>query len=118
MTRGEAADFLEKCRWWFEPFTSEKEQWNEALDIAVEALTQDSRKVTQNLISRQELCRYALNQKDKSVTPNDIMRFPSAEPKTGEWVEVENGEYLCSNCLNITIGYPPKYCPYCRSFNE
>ena len=28
-----------------------------------------------DLISRQALCEYALNQKDKSITPNDIMRF-------------------------------------------
>ena len=35
-----------------------------------------------DLISRKALCDYALNQKDKSVTPNDIMRFPSAQP---EW---------------------------------
>lgn len=34
-----------------------------------------------NLISRKALCDYALNQKDKSVTPNDIMRFPSAQPE-------------------------------------
>lgn len=34
-----------------------------------------------DLISRRALCKYALNQKGKSVTPNDIMRFPSAEPK-------------------------------------
>lgn len=33
-----------------------------------------------DLISRRALCDYALNQKDKSVTPNDIMRFPSAQP--------------------------------------
>ena len=32
-------------------------------------------------ISRQALCEYALSQKDKSVTPNDIMRFPSAQPE-------------------------------------
>lgn len=32
-----------------------------------------------DLISRQALCEYALNQKDKSITPNDIMRFPSAD---------------------------------------
>ncbi len=32
-----------------------------------------------DLISRQALCEYALNQKDKSVTPNDIMRFPFAQ---------------------------------------
>ena len=70
-----------------------------------------------DLISRQALCYYALNQRDKSVTPNDIMRFPSAEPKKGKWVEIENGEYLCSNCLHITIGYPPSNCPNCGSFN-
>lgn len=34
-----------------------------------------------DLISRQALCEFALNQKDKSVTPNDIMRFPSAQPE-------------------------------------
>ena len=33
-----------------------------------------------DMISRQALCEYALNQKDKSITPNDIMRFPSAQP--------------------------------------
>lgn len=37
-----------------------------------------------DLISRQALCEYALNQKDKSVTPNDIMRFPSVQPETHE----------------------------------
>ena len=41
----------------------------------------------------------------------------SAEPKTGKWTEIENGEYLCSNCLHITIGYPPSNCPNCGSFN-
>ena len=34
-----------------------------------------------DLISRKALCEYALNQKNKSVTPNDIMRFPSEQPK-------------------------------------
>lgn len=34
-----------------------------------------------DLISRRSLCEYALNQKDKSVTPNDIMRFPPAQPE-------------------------------------
>lgn len=96
MTRGEAADFLEKCRWWFEPFTSEKEQWNEALDIAVEALTQYSRKVTQDLISRQD----AMALVDRPIVPtgdavydnarederasikDDLLSLPSTELKT------------------------------------
>ena len=45
-----------------------------------------------DLISRQALCEYALNQKDKSVTPNDIMRFPSAQPEEAipvSWVEAK-----------------------------
>jgi len=48
-------------------------------------------------ISRQALCQYALNQKDKSVTPNDIMRFPSAEPekRTEERTETH------SVCLDV-----------------
>lgn len=37
--------------------------------------------MSDDLISRQALCEYAQNQKDKSITPNDIMRFPSAQPK-------------------------------------
>ena len=36
-----------------------------------------------DLISRQALCKYALNQKDKTITPNDIMRFPSADKPKG-----------------------------------
>lgn len=40
-----------------------------------------------------------------------------AKPKTGKWTEIENGEYLCNNCLHITIGYPPSNCPNCGSFN-
>ena len=44
-----------------------------------------------DLISRKALCEYALNQKDKSITPNDIMRFPSAHPEQ-RWIPV--GERL------------------------
>lgn len=43
-----------------------------------------------DLISRRALCEYALNQKDKSVTPNDIMRFPPAEQETCVYWERES----------------------------
>lgn len=42
-------------------------------------------KAMNDLISRKALCDYALNQNDKSVTPNDIMRFPSAQPEQ-RWI--------------------------------
>lgn len=46
-----------------------------------------------NLISRQALCEYALNQKDKSVTPNDIMRFPSAQPELPK-------QFMSDDCIS------------------
>ena len=55
-----------------------------------------------DLISRQALCEYALNQKDKSITPNDIMRFPSAEPKTCAYWDREGN--LCA--LNRPFAQP------------
>lgn len=39
----------------------------------------DMSNINSDLINRRALCEYALNQKDKSVSPNDIMRFPSVE---------------------------------------
>lgn len=51
-----------------------------------------------DLISRQALCEYALNQKDKSVTPNDIMRFPSAQP---EITEDDVKEFCRKRCLIV-----------------
>ena len=46
-----------------------------------------------NLISRKALCDYALNQKDKSVTPNDIMRFPSAQPELPK-------QFMSDDCIS------------------
>lgn len=51
-----------------------------------------------DLISRRALCEYALNQKDKSVTPNDIMRFPSAQPERN-CSEIPNNWIPCSERL-------------------
>ena len=44
-------------------------------------MTERNGGLMEDMISRQALCEYALNQKDKSITPNDIMRFPSAQPE-------------------------------------
>ena len=45
-----------------------------------ESFAEDTNVLCKDTISRTALCEYALNQKDKSVTPNDIMRLPSAQP--------------------------------------
>lgn len=78
-----------------------------------------------DLISRQALCEYALNQKNKSVTPNDIMRFPSVKPeRNGRWIhERVNSEYSvtgyfilrsceCSECGAI-CEQESNFCPNC-----
>lgn len=67
------------------------------------------------LIDRQALCEYALNQKDKSITPNEIMRFPSAEPvRHGKWREypISDGMNQCSKCGVLRFG-KSNYCPNC-----
>lgn len=53
-----------------------------------------------DFISRQELCEYALNQKDKSITPNEIMRFPSAEPS---WIPVSERPPKESDMYLVTL---------------
>ena len=69
----------------------------------------DQIKTDGDLISRKALCDYALNQKDKSITPNDIMRFPSAlsqeKSKISQWIPVserlpeEDGLYLVTTSI-------------------
>jgi hypothetical protein len=79
-----------------------------------------------DLISRKALCEYALNQKDKSITPNDIMRFPSAQPEPqrmkGKWIELTNTNhtYICSVCGRMLVNIPDgknkvtKNYPFCH----
>ena len=61
-----------------------------------------------DLISRQALCKYALTQKDKVITPNEIMRFPSAEPKTKCIAQIrinrEDIEDLVNEKVNEIVG--------------
>ena len=59
-----------------------------------------------DLISRRALCEYALNQKDKSVTPNDIMRFPSVQPeivrcKDCRWRKDQSGSIAWLPCMAL-----------------
>lgn len=54
--------------------------------------------VNTDLISRRALCEYALNQKDKSITPNDIMRFPFTQP------ERKMGHWICESQWSDTMG--------------
>lgn len=91
-------------------------------DIIFTALMQKG-ELMDDLISRRALCRYALNQKDKSVTPNDIMRFPSADRPTGEWKYLHGsiGSYMtiscpfCGETFNDVAEWKYNYCPNCRA---
>lgn len=132
MTRGEAVDFLEKCRWWFEPFTSEKEKWNEALDVAIEALTQDSRKFTQDLISRQDafrtyqvkVCHGVACSECQMIEADGTCRIEawlkdlsSADRPKGKWLSGDCKGAHCSVCDEYTpfttAGRSYPFCPNC-----
>ena len=63
-----------------------------------------------DLISRRALCEYALNHKDKSVTPNDIMRFPSAQPDVPD---TNVGDMVSRRFVELIAEYhDPEICPY------
>lgn len=71
-------------------------------------------------IEANALMDYACNQKDKTITPNDIARFPKAnvqEVKHGHWFKPsEMSENICSNCKKSTktlFGVLSDYCPNC-----
>lgn len=73
------------------------------------------------LIDADALMEYCLNQKSKTIDCNEIARFPTAQPQTGEWIEFGlKGQYYCSNCkheimTNVLIDQRPawKFCPNC-----
>jgi hypothetical protein len=48
--------------------------------------------------------QYALNQKDRSVTPNDIMRFPSADSNANQRVQHVGSVDLISRQAAIDEG--------------
>ena len=66
-----------------------------------------------DLISREALCKYCLNIKDRTVDANDIMRFPSAEPewKKGKWWHYD-GQYSCLIC-GAEFDDISSFCPNC-----
>ena len=100
MTRDEAIQVLQTAL--TSPFIYG--EYADAIDMAIEALTQGSRKVTQestqDLISRQDAIsaieaeiRCADREEDVSgltLAESMIDLLPSAEPKTGEWIPVSD----------------------------
>ena len=53
-----------------------------------------------DFISRNALCEYCLNTKDRTIDANDIMRFPSAEPER-KWIPVT--EALPINDVDVIV---------------
>lgn len=94
------------------------------LQISQRFVRNGRRMMENDYISRQALCQYALNQKEKSVTPNDIMRFPSADVVPvvhGKWIRGKYTDddlrhndysYRCNRCGKI-VDFEENYCPHC-----
>jgi len=90
---------LSKIRSEYNCFNEDEEPYYRALSETIRILSQLADGDT---ISRQALCEYALNQKDKSVTPNDIMRFPSAQPEQ-RWIPCS--ERMPKEDVEVLISY-------------
>lgn len=56
-----------------------------------------------DLISRNALCEFCLNTKDRTIDANDIMRFPSAEPER-KWIPVS--EALPDEYIDVLLQFP------------
>ena len=75
-----------------------------------------------DLISRNALCEYCLNTKDRTIDANDIMRFPSVEPeRTAKVTTVEKpvegiaktiSVIACENCGSV-VSIFDSYCSGC-----
>lgn len=78
-----------------------------------------------DLISRKKLMEYCENQKDKTISNNDIARFPSIESVQREWIKTIDGNgwndwwvLKCPFC-GATIedknyrSWEYNYCPHC-----
>ena len=85
ITKGEAIGFLDKCRYWFMPYTSEEDTWNEALDMAIEALQTEVVRC-KDCEHRDEKCGMGEHRWCKilkmSTVPNGFCSY--GEPKGGE----------------------------------
>lgn len=102
----------------------------EAVDTAIEALTQDSRNVTQesDLIKRSDavlILSSEMYAEGHGTNLDDCVQeakawmaaAPSADRPTGEWVYRESNHveriYLCSNCRNYEAWGETEKTPYC-----
>lgn len=110
----------------------------EAIDTAIEALSTEPIQLRQAdtliiatalqyLIEDEE--RHELDRASAKKLREQILKFGAsmcadAAPQTtsdisqqhGEWIEIENGIYVCSFCKNrIEALIPPNYCPNCRA---
>ena len=95
----------------------------EALDMAIEALSEPSRQGQRDgLIKRQDVCDLIDNWNgamiSKSAFKCEIEYLPDAQPerKKGEWIKNDNGTYSCSVCQSWIPKeqyHYARYCLYC-----
>ena len=78
----------------------------EAIDMAIEALQAEP--THGRLIDADALMEYCSNQKTKTISNNDIARFPTVQAArpTGEWIFEETDEYKRTYCSVCGVSAP------------
>jgi rubrerythrin len=108
MTINEAIDFLNKSKWTLAPHALGEAKWNEAVDMAIEALSAE-----------------VVHKPDYSYEADMVRRMKEAlsvDRPTGEWRKTENDEmeitgYYCSMC-DMPTDEPTRFCPNCGAKME
>lgn len=135
MTREEAIKLLEHISIAYTPTDAygdydDPQPYEDALNMAIEAMQNET--VHDRLIDADALMEYCSNQKTKTISNNDIARFPTiqADRSHGEWVDEDGnkvpldkdgyplGSCWCNQCHEWLVGsdeYAIKgnFCPSC-----
>lgn len=122
MTREEAIKILKAIRVYECYPKSASEETKEAIDMAIEALSERTGEWIYStkqleIVPMQAAIDALMNDSDWADAIPTIKSLPSADRPTGEWIEQESDTiekiYLCSNCENYEAWGETEKTPYC-----
>ena len=123
MTREEAIKLLTESIKWFKPYTSVAEEWEKAMNMAIEALQAEANNDDVIIRGAKGIQDGLYNIKDGKLSKyyakggfvQEYEIVPSAEVQA-EWISNHDGSWNCSECgLRVFIYAKGNYFPNCGS---